>query len=40
MPDLHAGRGYPIGAAFFSVGQFYPALDWQQHRLRHGVLAN
>lgn len=26
MPDLHAGRGYPIGAAFFSVGRFYPAL--------------
>ncbi len=26
MPDLHAGRGYSIGAAFFSVGQFYPAL--------------
>ncbi len=26
MPDLHAGRGYPIGAAFFSVGHFYPAL--------------
>ena len=26
MPDLHAGRGYPIGAAFFSVSHFYPAL--------------
>lgn len=26
MPDLHPGRGYPIGAAFFSVGRFYPAL--------------
>ena len=26
MPDLHAGRGYPIGAAFFSLGHFYPAL--------------
>lgn len=26
MPDLHAGRGYPIGAAFFSIGRFYPAL--------------
>ena len=26
MPDLHAGRGYPIGAAFFSLGRFYPAL--------------
>lgn len=25
MPDLHPGRGYPIGAAFFSVGRFYPA---------------
>ncbi|EEW8141730.1 hypothetical protein D5Z79_26975, partial [Escherichia coli] len=24
MPDLHPGRGYPIGAAFFSVGRFYP----------------
>ncbi len=22
MPDLHPGRGYPIGAAFFSVGLF------------------
>ncbi|WP_373819816.1 RNA ligase RtcB family protein [Glaesserella sp.] len=26
LPDLHAGRGYPIGAAFFSVGTLYPAL--------------
>lgn len=26
MPDLHPGRGYPIGAAFFSRGRFYPAL--------------
>ncbi|MEQ5226382.1 RNA ligase RtcB family protein [Proteus cibi] len=26
MPDLHPGRGYPIGAAFFSVNRFYPAL--------------
>ncbi|MGY5958310.1 RNA ligase RtcB family protein [Kosakonia sp. BK9b] len=26
MPDLHPGRGYPIGAAFFSTGRFYPAL--------------
>lgn len=26
LPDLHAGRGYPVGAAFFSVGKFYPAL--------------
>lgn len=26
MPDLHPGRGYPIGAAFFSLGRFYPAL--------------
>lgn len=26
MPDLHPGRGYPIGAVFFSVGHFYPAL--------------
>ncbi|MFA9949309.1 RNA ligase RtcB family protein [Dentiradicibacter hellwigii] len=26
MPDLHAGRGYPVGAAFFSSGRFYPAL--------------
>ena len=26
MPDLHPGRGYPVGAAFFSVGHFYPAL--------------
>lgn len=26
MPDLHPGRGYPIGAAFFSAGRFYPAL--------------
>ena len=26
MPDLHPGRGYPVGAAFFSVGRFYPAL--------------
>ncbi|WP_338763015.1 RNA ligase RtcB family protein [Massilia sp. METH4] len=26
MPDLHPGRGYPVGAAFFSAGHFYPAL--------------
>ncbi|MCG8707368.1 RNA ligase RtcB family protein [Brenneria sp. 4F2] len=26
MPDLHPGRGYPIGAAFFSRRRFYPAL--------------
>ncbi|MEC4087181.1 RNA ligase RtcB family protein [Pseudoalteromonas rubra] len=26
MPDLHPGRGYPIGAAFFTTGQIYPAL--------------
>jgi release factor H-coupled RctB family protein len=26
MPDLHPGRGYPVGAAFFSVGRYYPAL--------------
>lgn len=26
LPDLHPGRGYPVGAAFFSAGHFYPAL--------------
>lgn len=26
LPDLHAGRGYPIGAAFFTQGKVYPAL--------------
>lgn len=26
LPDLHPGRGYPVGAAFFSVGVMYPAL--------------
>ncbi|MES2946506.1 MAG: RNA ligase RtcB family protein [Pseudomonadota bacterium] len=26
MPDLHPGRGYPVGAAFFSLERFYPAL--------------
>lgn len=26
MPDLHPGRGYPIGAAFFSKNTIYPAL--------------
>ncbi|MYM21662.1 RNA ligase RtcB family protein [Duganella sp. FT135W] len=26
LPDLHPGRGYPVGAAFFSVGHLYPAL--------------
>lgn len=26
MPDLHPGRGYPIGAAFFSLERLYPAL--------------
>ncbi|CAM3801218.1 RNA-splicing ligase RtcB [Vibrio aerogenes CECT 7868] len=26
MPDLHPGRGYPVGAAFFSRKRIYPAL--------------
>lgn len=26
MPDLHSGRGYPIGAAFLSQKHIYPAL--------------
>lgn len=26
MPDLHPGRGYPIGAAFFTTNRVYPAL--------------
>ncbi len=26
LPDLHPGRGYPVGAAFFSIDHFYPAL--------------
>ncbi|TDQ44140.1 RNA ligase RtcB family protein [Permianibacter aggregans] len=26
MPDLHPGRGYPVGASCFSIGRFYPAL--------------
>lgn len=26
MPDLHPGRGYPVGAAFISTERFYPAL--------------
>ncbi|TQV88015.1 RNA ligase RtcB family protein [Aliikangiella coralliicola] len=26
MPDLHPGRGYPIGAAFLSRSKIYPAL--------------
>lgn len=26
MPDLHPGRGYPVGAAFFAIGRLYPAL--------------
>lgn len=26
MPDLHPGRGYPVGAAFFSTDRIYPAL--------------
>lgn len=26
MPDLHPGRGYPIGAAFFTSDTVYPAL--------------
>ncbi|UOO89357.1 RNA ligase RtcB family protein [Vitreoscilla massiliensis] len=47
LPDLHAGRGYPIGAAFFSTEHFYPALVggdigcgmalWQTDLLRHKV---
>ena len=26
MPDLHPGRTYPIGAAFFTIDKIYPAL--------------
>lgn len=26
MPDLHPGRGYPIGAAFLTKNKIYPAL--------------
>lgn len=26
MPDLHPGRGYPIGAAFHALDRVYPAL--------------
>src|SRR5215831_13437847 len=26
MPDLHPGRGNPIGAAFVTAGIFYPLL--------------
>ncbi len=26
MPDLHPGKGHPIGAAFVSEGRFYPYL--------------
>ncbi len=26
MPDLHPGRGYPVGAAFFTTELLYPAL--------------
>jgi release factor H-coupled RctB family protein len=26
LPDLHPGRGHPVGAVFFSGGRFYPAL--------------
>lgn len=26
MPDLHPGRGYPVGAAFFTHAVLYPAL--------------
>lgn len=26
LPDLHPGRGYPVGAAFLSKDHFYPAL--------------
>ena len=35
MPDLHPGRGYPIGAAFFSVGRFYPT---RRRRVRIGLI--
>ena len=26
LPDLHPGKGYPVGAAFFSEGMIYPYL--------------
>lgn len=39
MPDLHPGRGYPIGAAFSRVDVLSGA-GRQRYRLRHGVMAN
>lgn len=27
LPDLQPGRGYPVGAAFFFIDRFYPALN-------------
>jgi len=26
LPDLHPGRGHPVGAAFITTGVFYPQL--------------
>jgi release factor H-coupled RctB family protein len=47
MPDLHPGKGYPIGAAFISQNLFYPYLVgsdvgcgmalWQTNILSHKV---
>ncbi len=40
MPDLHPGRGYPVGAAFFCGRIYLSRLDWRRYRLRHGAVAD
>lgn len=50
LPDLHPGRGYPIGAVFFTGGLIYPALIggdigcgmqlWQTHLQLHTLKIN
>lgn len=39
MPDLHPGRGYPIGAAFFTTALLSGA-GRKRYWLRHGAMAH
>ena len=40
LPDLHPGKGSPIGAAFFTKNILYPYLIGNDIGLRHGLVAN
>jgi release factor H-coupled RctB family protein len=39
FPDLHPGKGHPVGAAFFSEGMIYPSLVGNDVGCGDGALA-